>query len=129
MAVTTKPFFVASINIGKVKISTANTNTDGTGTLGTLFTAGSDGAVITSILVKAEVTTSLGMVRFYYYDGTTTFMFYEQPVSATTKSASVPAFYAQIIFQEPIRVAGGHIIKVSTEKAESFSVVAFGGNY
>src|ERR1051326_122814 len=59
---------------GMVTISTANSNLDGTGTLGTVFTAsaGNKGALISSVIIKAQVSTTPGMVRLFIYDGTNT---------------------------------------------------------
>ena len=54
-------------NTGKVLISTANSNLDGTGTLGTVLTAASNGTLIKAITVKAQVNTTEGMVRLFLF--------------------------------------------------------------
>jgi hypothetical protein len=52
-----------------VSISTANTNRDGTGTLGVVYTAGPSGARIDKINTQASATTTAGMVRYYITKG------------------------------------------------------------
>ncbi|MFN8331326.1 MAG: hypothetical protein U0T81_08930 [Saprospiraceae bacterium] len=53
------------LNTGFVTISTANSNLDGTGTTTLLLTAGNDGTLIKSLIIKAQTSTSQGMIRFF----------------------------------------------------------------
>jgi hypothetical protein len=109
-------------NTGMVTISTANANLDGTGTLGTLLTAGANGTLINDITIKAQVTTTQGMIRLFVYDGTNTRLLEEIPVPAVTKSAQDHSF--EITIQCNIRLKAGNLLKVSTEKGEAFNVIA-----
>src|SRR6478609_2760997 len=54
---------------GVALINAANTNRDGTGTLGVVFTAGPNGARIDKILTQALAATTAGMVRYYLTKG------------------------------------------------------------
>ena len=115
-------------NTGMVLISTANTNLDGSGTLGTVLTAGASGSgwkgtEIESITIKAIVTTTMGMVRLFLYDGTNTRLYTEIPIPAITKSGSDPAFERKITLGN-FNMKADWVLKASTEKAESFSIIA-----
>lgn len=55
--------------LGEVQISTANTNRDGTGTLGTVLVAGTSGTRIDKIQITATGTTTAGMVRLFVTKG------------------------------------------------------------
>lgn len=127
------PNFAATPKVGIATISTANTNRDGTGTLGTVLTAGASGTRIRRIEVQATGTTTAGMVRLYLHDGTTAHLFLEVPVSAITPSATVAAFsanYAETttVDQLPLTIPSGYSLRASTHNAESFKVIAEGGD-
>ena len=114
-------------NSGMVTISTANSNLDGTGTLGTVFTANSDvkGALISSVTIKAQVSTTFGMIRLFLYDGTNTRLLTEVQVSAVTKSAIAHSFFARVNFGgRGFALQKSYALKASTENAESFNVHA-----
>jgi len=85
--------------LGLVIISTANTNRDGSGTIGSLVTGASNGTLIKRIIIKSQVSTTQGMVRFYHYDGTTTRLLREVPVPALTQAAHDKTFIS--IIDEP----------------------------
>lgn len=105
-------------------ISTANTNLDGTGTMGTALVASNNGANIQSVTIKARVNTTAGMVRLFLYDGTNVRLLTEVPVTATTKSATAKAFEHVVRFPDGFALKAAWQLRASTEKAESFSVVA-----
>jgi len=115
-------------NTGLTTISTANSNLDGTGTLGTVLTAASNGTIIQSITIKAIVSTTPGMVRLFLYDGSNnTKLLTEIPVPYVTKSSTAHSFYARINFNnKDFALKSGWALKASTENAESFNVIAEG---
>lgn len=135
---TTSPAYVDRPDVQHCAISTANTNRDGTGTLGTVctgpVTAAGAGVLtrIERVTVKALVTTTAGMIRFFLStDGGTTKRFLtELAVSAVTPSATVAAFEATVPALVGLRLPGGNgsaaqaILYAATEKAETFHVVA-----
>jgi len=122
---------VPKVGIGT--ISTANTNRDGTGTIGTVFTAGSSGSRIDAINIQATATTTAGMIRLFVYDGTTAHLINEIPVTAITPSGTLPAWAAQLNTNTmtqilPIVIPTGYSLRAATNNAESFKVIALGGD-
>lgn len=114
-------------NTGMANIATANSNLDGSGTLGTFFTAASNGTVIQSITIKAQVSTTPGMIRLFLYDGSNNQLFKEIPVPYVTKSATAHSFSHLIDFGGiDFALKTGWLLKASTENAESFNIVAEG---
>jgi hypothetical protein len=117
--------YTANTGIGQV--STANTNLDGTGTLVTVLTAASSGTNIQSITIKGIVNTTAGMVRLFLYDGTNNRLFMEVPVGAVTKSGTAQAFATRVLFNgNDFALKSGWVLKASTEKGETFNVIAEG---
>lgn len=111
---------------GIANISTANSNLDGTGTLGTVITAsgGANGTLIKSVTIKALVTTTQGMIRLFIHDGTNSRLIKEVEVPANTKSSVQPSF--RYTWDCDIKLNPGWSLRASTEKAESFNVFAEG---
>lgn len=136
MALT--PQYASTPKVGTVVINTANTNRDGTGTLGTVLTAGASGSRIDSIEIQATGTTTAGMVRLFISDGTNHRLFAEVPVVANTPSATTPAWSSLVQGNAsglvthvplPISIPTGWSLRASTHNAESFNIIAFGGDF
>ena len=126
--------YASTPNLGIVNIVTANTLRDGTGALGTVLTAGASGSRIDAISIKATGTTTAGMVRLFIHNGTFAYLLTEVPVVAITASATVPVWEAQLNTNTmtqvlPIILPTGYSLKASTNNAESFNVLATGGNF
>lgn len=126
--------YASTPKVGVGQISTANTARDGTGTIGTVFTAGSSGSRIDMIDVQATATTTAGMIRLFVHDGTTAFLVAELPVVAVTPSATNPAYSQQLNTNTmtqflPIVLPTGYSLRASTNNAEAFNVIAFGGDF
>ncbi len=107
---------------GLVTISTANSNLDGTGTMGTLLTAGSNGTYIKSIIIKAQEAVSKGMIRLFIDDGNDPKLFMEVPVERYAQAGSTKTFERHIILN--MKLQSGYILKVSTENSNIFNVIA-----
>jgi hypothetical protein len=114
----TSPQYVGTAKSPSVTISTANTNRDGTGTLGTVHTAGASGSRIDRLLIQATGTTTAGMVRLFV--GTA--LIKEVPVIAITPSATQPAWSAEVVFEGGLVLQASAVLKASTHNAESFTV-------
>lgn len=132
MAIQAQYASVPKVGVGQ--ISTANTARDGTGTIGTVFTAGSNGSRIDMIDVQATATTTAGMVRLFVHNGTNAILLGELPVVAVTPSGTNPAFSAQLNTNTmtqllPIVLPTGWSLRASTNNAEAFNVIAFGGDF
>ena len=104
------------------QVSTANTNRDGTGTIATIFTAGSNGSRIDDIYIVATGTTTAGVVRLFVNDGTTSWLWQEILVPAVTPSTTVQVFSAALIEQGLI-LANGFSLRASTQIAETFNIL------
>ncbi|MBI4645565.1 MAG: hypothetical protein HY738_02960 [Bacteroidia bacterium] len=75
-------------NTGLAIISTANSNLDGSGTIADLITAANYGTLIKRITIKAQGTTTQGMVRIFHRDaGGTTWLMREVEIPAITQSS------------------------------------------
>ena len=131
MAANVNPIFTLTPVIGIASISVANTNRDGTGTLGSVVTGGVNGTRITKITVQATVTTTAGMGRLFIYSGETAYLWREVPVSATTGSDSVAEFVCtlELLGERALVLPSDYILKASTHNAEAFNVIAEGGDY
>ena len=134
MAIT--PNFAAIPKVGTGALSVANTNRDGTGTIVTLFTAGSSGSRIDSIVIQATATTTAGMVRLFIHDGTNARLYDEVPVFAVTPAASVPAWSVALgnnaplsTGRYPLMLPSGSSLRASTHNAEAFNVHVIGGDF
>lgn len=127
------PAYAATPKVGIGQISTANTNRDGTGTIGTVFTAGSSGSRIDRVVIEATSTTTAGMVRLFIHNGTTAYLYDEIPVTAITPSGTVQAFQAtrEAVSKPtlyPLVLPTGYSLRASTNNAETFNVAAVGGD-
>ncbi len=137
MSKNTDPIFTKAPIVGQAQISAANTNRDGTGTIVTIQDGSTDGVRIDQIEVKAEATTTAGMVRLFisFDSGTTWNLWREIVVTAITPSATVKAFKAVIdltttLNDPPLSLPStAEVLGASTEKAEVFNVFARGGSF
>lgn len=124
----TAPAFAATPRSSSATISAANTNRDGTGTLGTVFTAGASGSRVDEVRVRATGTTTAGMVRLYIHNGTSAFLWDEQTISAVTPSASTKAEAYNLTYSN-LFLPTGYSLRASTHNAESFHVTGNGGDF
>lgn len=120
--------FVATPKSPSSRGNTANTNLDGTGTINDL-TANTTAHRVDDIQIKAEVTTTAGMIRFFKHDGANWRLIHEEPVPIVAKSASVPAFEVTLKDLGWV-IETGHKLGWAPEKGEMFDVtVTKGGNF
>lgn len=112
---------------GMVEISTANSNLDGTGTLGNVLTAGANGTLIKTVTIKATGNTTQGIVRLFISDGTNTRLLQEIDVPTMTASATDPSFEAHLILNYVLE--SGYTLKASTQLANTFNIIAEGLDY
>ncbi len=142
MASNTQPIYPRKVICAEVAFSTANTNRDGTGTIGTLYSspaAGADscGSIVQSITVCATSTTTAGVIRLYRHNGTTFFLIREILVTAITPSATVKSWTiptsegadsnGRLVLN--LLLEPGDSIRVSTHNAEAFVATADIGEY
>ena len=109
---------------GMVTISTANTGLDGTGTLGTIITGGSNGTLIKTLKIQAIVNTTAGAVRIFISGGGSISLLMEIEVPAITKAGINPAF--EQLVELNFNLQSGYMLKAAPQNAESFNVIAEG---
>jgi hypothetical protein len=136
MAANTNPIYtlVPEVQWG-ANITAANTNMDGTGTVETVFTAGSEGSFVQTIRLKAAGTNVATVARFFINNGSTNTtaannsLFDEISLPATTASAAS----ALTTMEVPINKAlpNGYKINMTlgTAVAAGWKGTAFGGDY
>ena len=128
----TAPQYAATPHLEAAVLSSANSNRDGTGTLVDVVTAGANGTKVDRIIITATATTTVGMIRLYAHDGSTSRLLGEMTVTAVTPSATAMAWQGEFNFSDPDRLLmlkAGWKLRASTEKAETFHVIAFGGEF
>lgn len=122
----TSPQYVGVPKSSTVVISTANANRDGSGTLGTLTTAGASGSRIDCINFIARGTTTGGMLRLFIGNS----LIAEIEVTPAIPSATVPVWSSVVTFEPPLILEAGVLLKVGTHNAESFcATVISGGDF
>ena len=104
------------------QVSTANTARDGTGTIATIFTAGSNGSRVDDIWITATGTTTAGVVRLFINDGTNTRLWQEVMVTAATPSTTVQVFNTAL-FNQALILPNNYSLRASTHNAETFNVI------
>jgi hypothetical protein len=131
MAANVNPIFTLTPVIGCVEISTANTGRDGSGTLGTVITGSTNGTRVNRITIQAIETTTAGMIRLFINTGAAILLWKEIPVTAITGSATVIeyTYTLELLGERALNLPSGYSLDASTEVAESFNVIAEGGNY
>lgn len=116
-------FVQETANTGLQVISYPNTNTDGSGTILPVFTAGApaNGSLVKAITIKALQNTHEGAVRlFISTDGRTWALMREVWVPETTQSAYDPSF--KQVVEMDFYLKSRYIIGASTQNAESFAI-------
>lgn len=126
--------YAATPKLGIGQVSVANTNRDGTGTIATIFSAGANGSRIDAIDIKAVGTTTAGMIRLFIHDGANARLLAEVPVVAVAPSGTLPAWEAQLNTNSmsqilPLVLPTGYSLRAATNNAETFNVIALGGDF
>lgn len=133
MASNTTPIFTKDGVADVAQVSAANTNRDGTGTIVTVSTGTTEGKRIHVVRIKAIVTTTAGMIRFYYSAdaGVTNRLIGEVVVAPITVGAGVAGFEADWIPPGGwiILLTTNAVLRASTHNAEAHNLLALGGLY
>lgn len=134
MPANNTPIFVLTPKIGQALVNTANTNRDGTGSLGSVITGATNGTRVDRVVVKASVNTTNGMVRLFIYDGASVYTLYDEvPVNPINVSAQVAGFKSTLsspdLSAPYLVLPNGYILKAGTHNAEMFHVTAQAFDY
>jgi hypothetical protein len=125
------PAFISTPRIGRVSLSTANTATDGTGTISDLIVGVSAGTRILSVNVQGTATTVAALVNLFLYDGTQWDLFDQFTISATTGSNTAKSYrlvtaYTDLVLPSATWKLGATITVAPT--TGTVRVLAFGGD-
>jgi len=129
------PIFPGTIKVGSGKVLTANTNVDGTGTLVTVFTAGTNGSVVDSMTVYHLGTNIATVLRVFLKDSTNYYLIYEKTIAANTVSQVAESTAYDVLFNGTDRKrillpANAQLVAcVGTTIAAGVQVTCFGGDY
>lgn len=126
--------YASTPKCGVGQVSVANTDRDGTGTIVTVFSAGASGSRIDAIDLKAVGTTTAGMIRLFIHDGANARLLTEVPVIAITPSGTLPSWETQLNTNTmtqvlPLVLPTGYSLRAATNNAETFNVIALGGDF
>lgn len=136
MPANTSPIFPLTPQVNWATLTTANTATDGTGTVSTIFTAGTDGGRVDYIRCVARGTNVATVLRIFINNGSTNAtaanntLIHEQVLPSTTASNVVDAG-GEIDVPLNISIPNAYRINVTIGTAVStgWAVTAIGGNY
>lgn len=126
----TDPAFASTPGFSGTQISTANTNRDGSGSLGTVATIGANGGKVERIRIQAVGSVTNGMVRIFISTdgGTTKRLFDERAVTTTAASGTVEGWEDEQPYDDLVLPAGA-LIYASTHNAETFNVFCIYGDF
>lgn len=130
MAVT--PVFASVPRTAVAAVSTANTNRDGTGTIATIFTAGSSGSKVNEIVLAATGDPADSVVVLYLHDGSTAWDFDEVDLGNPAAGSTTVSPYRVRRFYDNLNLPNGWSIRGSITVALTAGVVnifAHGGDY
>ena len=139
MAANTSPVFILTPNFKSASVAAANTASDGSGALVTLFTAGANGSRVEQIkVVNAQATaaaSSAMVVRVFITDtaGANPMLVMESALATATRTTAAIGAAATISFTGGLWLASGQLIKVcqsvyaGVQDLNHFS--AFGGDF
>jgi hypothetical protein len=127
--------YAAIPKIGSALLTTADTSLTAPTTVGTVFTAGSNGSRIDYIDVQGVATTVASIVNIFIFDGTNYFLYTQIPVQAITSSTTAVAFQNMISSNTnanilPINLPTGYSVRATTSVTQTgVRVIALGGDY
>ncbi|MBS1585721.1 MAG: hypothetical protein JSS82_09260 [Bacteroidetes bacterium] len=129
-------YSLLTANTGIGTVSVANPGLDGSGTLVKILTAGSNGTIIKSIIIKSVAPTTQGMVRLFIRNAahTKTTLIREvpipmYPVMATTPTPAPTWPMIEIDLVDEITLQASDELVASTQNAQTFNIIAEGLNW
>jgi hypothetical protein len=139
MPANAQPIFILTPNVGMARITAGNTASDGTGTLFTAFTAGTNGSRIESVTftnsqtVAAASTAMVGKVFVTDASGSNPMLLQEITMPTITRTTAVIGQSQTIFFGTGLLLKSGQLIKVATSiyngAQDQVDVIVRGGDY
>jgi hypothetical protein len=136
MASNTSPIFPLTPIVGIATLTsataiTSRANISGTTGLVQLTATSTNGTKVDAITVTAKGTTVANIVDIWIYNGTTSYLYAEIPVSAVTPSTTTQAFTTTVLFNNLVLPPTYQLYiseQVGTTSAD-LNIMAFGGQY
>ena len=136
MAANDKPIFPLVPRVSWAAITAANTTTNGTGTVVTVFTAGAEGARVDSIVCKALGTNVATVLRLLLNNGSANTTAANNTLIAevalpATDASNVNVISGEIVLQINRSIDADFRVYavLGTAVASGWQLTAFGGNY
>lgn len=139
MPANTQPIFILTPSIGMVRITTGNTASDGTGTLFTAFTAGTNNSRVESVTfinsqtTMAASTAMVGKVFITDTSGLNPMLLQEITMPTITRTTAVIGQTQTIFFGTGLLLKSGQLVKVVTSiyngPQDQVDVIVRGGDY
>jgi len=128
---SSNPAFISTARIGRASLSTANTATDGTGTITDLITGVAAGTRVLEIVTQGTATTVAALVNLFLWDGTNWDLFDQVTIAAATgsntvKGNRVSTIYANLVLPNSTAKIGCTISVAPT--SGTVRVIALGGD-
>lgn len=127
----TNPAFISTARFGRCSLSTANTATDGTGTITDLLVGVAAGTRVLSINIQGTATTVAALVNIFINDGTQWDLFDQITVSAVTGSNTVKGHRVVTSYTDLVLPSASHKLGATITVAPTTGTVrvsAFGGD-
>jgi hypothetical protein len=125
MAATT-PSFSSTARIATGSVTTANANYDGTGSVITIATGATTGSRIERIRAESQGTSLAGIVRFFLFNDSGTFvhMIDELSVQAISASATVKCWQGNLQYGNLnfFVLPSNYTIRASTSQTNTFTI-------
>jgi len=123
-------YSLQTANTGIAAISSANTSLTGASAT-TVLTAAASGTLVKSVIIKAIVPVTTGMVRLFISNGTTTALYKEIPIPNTPVLAATPTPLPMLQMFEVclaggLKLESGYTLLATTQNAQAFNVIAEG---
>lgn len=135
MTANTQPTFPLTPKLAWATLTTANTAKDGTGTVSTVVTAGTNGAFVEDIRAKALGTNTASVLRVFINNGSTNAtaannsLWYEISLASTTLSEVASTADVVIPINREIPPSYKLNVVIGTTVAAGWSVVGASGDY
>lgn len=117
------PAFASTPRIAFTTVSTANTNRDGTGTIATVITAGSNGTQIREVVLKATGDPADSIVTLFLHDGTNFSLFDEVDLGDPAAASTTVTGYRSSVRYDNLVLPSGWSLRAAITVALTSGVI------
>ena len=135
MPANTNPIYTLVPNTAWTTMTAANTVMDGSGTVGTIFTAGANGGYISRVIMRSLGTNVATVMRVFLNNGSTNATAANNSLltelAVGTTSASNVLQQPEYALQVDIAIPAGYklLVTLGTAVAAGYAIAAIGGDY